>query len=38
MIQANTWQRLAVGQALTHEKLNLDQYIIGAHCMYRSVQ
>jgi len=32
MIQANTWQRLAVGQALRHEKLDLDEDIIVAHC------
>jgi len=35
MIQANTWQRLAIGQAKRHEKLDLDQDIIGAHCEHR---
>jgi len=28
MNQANTWQRLAVGQALREDKLDLDQDII----------
>jgi len=36
MIQANTWQRLVVGQALRHEKLDLNLDIIGAHCELRS--
>jgi len=35
MIQANTWQRFAVGQALRNEKLDFDQDIIGAHCEHR---
>jgi len=35
MIQAITWQRLAVGQAFRQEKLDLVQDIIGAHCEHR---
>jgi len=35
MIEANSCQKLAVGQALRHEKLDLDLEIIGAHCEHR---
>ena len=35
MNQASTWQRLAVGQALRHDKFDLDQHLIADHCENR---